>query len=177
MGAGLGLDDLQGGADGVGGGVGGAAQQGVGLAHLHQHGAEIVTLFESGPAVLLAHLAAAEFHHLGHHLIHGGIGGGINDLSLGDIKAARGCGGLHLVHVAHQDHVHQILGHKTLGGLQNALVGTLGEYNGAAVFLQILQKSGKHGLVLRFIMVSGRKPARSAIQRHHYTPIPARPQR
>ena len=40
----LGLDKLQRGTNGIGGGVGRAAQQAVGNAHLHQHGAEIVAL-------------------------------------------------------------------------------------------------------------------------------------
>ena len=82
---GLGLDELQGGADGVGGGVGGAAQQTVGHAHLYQHGAEVVALHQGGAALVGGHLAAAQRHHLLHHLVHVGIGGGVDDLSTPDV--------------------------------------------------------------------------------------------
>ena len=58
--AGLGLDELQGGTDRVGGGIGGAAQQSVGIAHLHQHGAEVVALLERGAALVGGHLALAQ---------------------------------------------------------------------------------------------------------------------
>ena len=42
----LGLDELQRGTDRVGRGVGSAAEQAVGLAHLDEHGAEVVALLE-----------------------------------------------------------------------------------------------------------------------------------
>ena len=93
MGALPGLDQLQGGTHGVGGGIGGAAQQGVGIAHLDQHGAEVVALEQIGTAVLGAHLALAELHHRLHHLLHFGIGRGVDDLQALDVKAAlRGLG-------------------------------------------------------------------------------------
>ena len=135
MRAGLGLDELEGGADGVCGGVGGAAQQGVGLAHLHQHGAEVVALLQSGAAVVLAHLAPAELHHLGDHLVHAGVGLGIEDLGPADVEAVLRGGGVDLVRIAHQDDVHQILLDEAGGGLLDAGIGALGEDDGAAVGL------------------------------------------
>ena len=162
--AGLGLDELECRTDGVGGGVGGAAQQGVGLAQLHQHGAEVVALLEGGAALVLAHLALAQLHHLGHHLVHAGVGGGVNDLRPGDVEAVLLRRGLDLLHIAHQDHVHQILLQQPGGGLQNAGVGSLGEHDGAAVLLQILQKTGKHGLLPPFfcsVLCAGPGPAPS----------------
>ncbi len=166
MRAGLGLDQLQGGAHGVGGGIGGAAQQSVGLAHLHQHGAEVVALLQGGAAVVLAHLALAQLHHLADHLVHTVIGGGIQDRCAGDVKAVLFSGGLHLVHIAHQDHVHQVLLHQAGGGLLDAGVRALGEDDGAAGFLQIVQKSGKHVVIPPFLLGGSRRPPVV----FHYTP-------
>ena len=153
MRAGLGLDELEGGADGVGGGVGGPAQQSVGLAHLHQHGAEVVALLQGGAAVLLAHFAAAELHHPGNHLVHAGVCGGVDDLGLADIEAVFPGGGVDLVRIAHQDDVHQVLLDEARGGLLDAGVGALGKDDGASVGLQIVQKSGKHGLLPPYVCI------------------------
>ena len=160
MRAGLGLDELEGGADGVGSGVGRAAQKGVGLAHLHQHGAEVIALLERGAAVVLAHLALAQLHHLGHHLVHPSVGLGVDDLRAGNVKAVLLRSSLDLLHIAHQDDVHQVLLHQARRGLLDAGVGTLGKDNGAAVLLQILQKSGKHGVFPPFLCrCRARRPA------------------
>ena len=69
---GLVLMSCRAGTHGVGGGIGGAAQQSVGLAHLHQHGAEVIALLQVAADLLLRHLALAQLHHLLNHLLHAG---------------------------------------------------------------------------------------------------------
>ena len=142
--AGLGLHQLQGGTDGVGGGVGGAAQQAVGLAHLHQHGAEVVALLQGLAALLGGHLALAELHHRGHHLIHAGIGGGVDDLGAANVEAAVLGGGLHGLLIAHEDGGQEGAGEQTGGCLQDAGVGALGEDDGPGMGLQLLNEFLEH---------------------------------
>ena len=123
----LGLDQLQGGADGVGGGVGGAAQQGVGHAHLHQHGAKVVALLQGGPALIGGHLALAQLHHLLHHGVHAVIVLRVNDDGAADIEAGLLGGGLDLLLVAHQHGGQEGPGQQPGGCLQDAGVGALGK--------------------------------------------------
>ena len=129
---------------GVGGGVGGAAQQSVGHAHLHQHGAEVVALGESGAAILGAHLALAELYHGVDHLIHFIVSERIEDLKPFDIEAALGCCGLDLVHVAHQDRRQKAVFFQPCGGLENTGVGALGVDNFAGICLEDLYQIFKH---------------------------------
>ena len=92
--AGLGLDELQRGTDRVGRGIGGAAEQTVGLAHLDEHGAEVVALFERGAALVGGHLALAQLDHLVDHLVHALVVFGVDDLGAADVEAdVLGCGG------------------------------------------------------------------------------------
>ena len=140
----LGLDQLQSGADGISGGVGSAAQQAVSLAHLYQHGAEVVALEQVGLALLGGHLALAQLNHLCNHFIHLGIGLGINDLYALDIKAALLGSGLNLGHVANQDNLHNALCLDAGSGFQDTSVGALGEDDGLGVLLQLFNQSIKH---------------------------------
>ena len=88
MAAGLRLDQLQRGTHGVGGGIGRAAEQGVDQTHLDEHRAEVVALGKCRAAVLFAHLALAQFHHLGDHLVHALIGSRVDDCGLADAEIA-----------------------------------------------------------------------------------------
>ena len=83
----LGLDELQRGTDGIGGGVGGAAEQAVGLAHLDEHGAEVVALLERGAALVGGHLALAQLDHLLDHRVHALVILGVDDLGAADVEA------------------------------------------------------------------------------------------
>ena len=142
--AGLGLDQLQCRTNGVGGGIGSAAQQSVGLAHLHQHGAEVVALHQGCAALFGAHLALAQIHHGGHHGVHLGISGRVEDGDTGDIEAVVGRCGANLAFIAHQDHVHQVFILQTERGLQDARIGTFGKHDGAALCFQVFSQLCKH---------------------------------
>ena len=142
--AGLGLDQLEGGAHGVGGGVGGAAQQGVGNPHLHQHGAEVVALLQVGPDGVHVHLALAELIHLLGHGVHIGIIFGVHDLRPVDTETALGGGGLHGLHIAHQHRLQEVAGlDQPVGGGQDTGIGALGEHNLLRVLLQGFDQSFK----------------------------------
>ena len=140
----LGLDQLQRGADGIRGGIGGAAQQAVGLAQLDQHGAEIIALQQVGAALLGAHLALAQLHHGLDHLVHARVGGGIQDLRAIDVEAILGSGGLHLVHGTHQDHAHELFLEQTGSGAENAGVHAFGEDDGLGLGLDFFDQFLKH---------------------------------
>ncbi len=123
----LGLDQLQSGTDGVGGGVGSAAQQAVCLAHLHQHGAEVVGLLQQSAALLCGLLALAQLHHGADHLIKTGVVLRVDDLGSGNIKVTGGGSSLALSLVAHHDDLQHALGQQLASGLQDAGVIALGE--------------------------------------------------
>ena len=146
MGALAGLDQLQGRTDGVGGGVGGAAQQGVGLAELDEHGAEVVALLQQVAALLLGHLALAQLHHGLHHVLHVVVGQGIDDGGLVHAEAALAGGLGDLVGVADEDDVHQVVADEAVRRLEDAGVGALGEDDGAALGLECFQKLCKHSI-------------------------------
>ena len=96
----LGLDELQRGTDRVGRGVGSAAEQAVGLAHLDEHGAEVVALLERGAALVGGHLALAQRDHLVDHLVHAVEILGVDDLGTADVEADVLSGGGNLIGVA-----------------------------------------------------------------------------
>ena len=96
----LGLDELQRGTDRVGRGVGSAAEQAVGLAHLDEHGAEVVALLERGAALVGGHLALAQLDHLVDHLVYAVVILGVDDLGTADVEADVLSGGGNLIGVA-----------------------------------------------------------------------------
>ena len=144
------LDQLQSRTDRIGGGVGRAAEQRVGLAHLDEHGAEIVALGQRGAAVFLRHFALAQLDPLCDHLIHTGVGGRVDDLGLGNVEAALGCGSLDLVDIADEDDVHQIVLDQAVGRFEDAGVGAFGEDDGAAGRLEGADQFCKHGVLPPF---------------------------
>ena len=144
------LDQLECRTDGIGRGIGSAAEQSVGLAHLDEHGAEVVALCKRRAALFLGHFALAKLDHLCDHLVHALIGGRIDDGGLADAEAALFRSSLDLVRVADQDHVHQILLEQAVGGFQNTGVGAFGKDDGAARGLQSVKQFRKHSIYLQF---------------------------
>ena len=144
VGALLGLDQLEGGADGVRSGVGGAAQQAVGLAHFDQHGAKVIGLLQQVAALLGGHLALAQLDHGVDHLVKALVGIGVDNLSAGNIKAACRSRRLALGLVADHDDLQDLAGQQLAGGFQNAGIAALGENDGLGVRLQLLYQRRKH---------------------------------
>ena len=140
----LGLDELERRTNGISGGVGSAAEQSVSLAHLDEHGAEVVALGQCSAAVLLAHLALAELYHLGYHGIHLRIGCRIDDLHALDIKAALCSSSLNSLYVADQDGVHQAVLLQAGSSLKNTGILALGKYDGTLFSLQSRNQVLKH---------------------------------
>ena len=140
----LGLDQLQSGTNGVGSGVSSAAQQAISLAHLHQHGAEVVGLLQQSGALLSGLLALAQLHHGVDHLIKTGIVLGVDDLGSGNIKVTGGSSSLALSLVAHHDDLQHALGQQLCSGLQNAGIIALGENDRLGICLQLCYQRCKH---------------------------------
>ncbi len=138
------LDKLQRGAHGIGGGIGGAAEQRVRHAHFDQHGAEVVALLERRGAVLRAHLALAQRDHGLHHLVHLVVSHGIEDLEPLDVEAALGGRSLDLLHIADEDRGQKALLLQPRGGGEDAGVGAFGEDDLAGIGLQNLNQVFKH---------------------------------
>ena len=140
----LGLDQLQSGADGIGGGVSSAAQQAVSLAHLDQHGAEVVGLLQHCGTLFSGLLALAQLDHGVHHLVETCVVLRVNDLSSGNIKIACGSSGLALSLVAHHDNLQNALGQQLAGCLQDAGVIALGKNDRLGVCLQLCYQRCEH---------------------------------
>ena len=141
------LDQLQRRTDGIGSGIGRAAEQCVGLAHLDKHGAEIIALGECLAAVFLRHLALAQFDHLLNHFVHAGIGCRVDDLGLCNVEAALFCCGLNLVNIADENDVHQIVLDEAVCRFENTGVRAFGKDDGAAGCLQCVDQLCKHGIL------------------------------
>ena len=140
----LGLDQLQSGADGIGGGVGGAAQQAVGLAHLDQHGAEVVGLLQQCGALLSGLLALAQLDHGVDHLIKTGVVLRVNDLSSGNIETTGSGSSLALSLVADHHDLQHALSQQLACSLQDAGVIALGKNDRLGVCLQLGHQRCKH---------------------------------
>ena len=160
----LGLDDLQSGTDGVGSRIGRAAQQRVGVAHLHQHGAKVVALGQRLAALVGGHLALAQLHHLINHGVHFGIGLGVDDFDALDVVAALGRVSLDNVNVADEDGGQEAALDQTVGGLQNAGVVALGKNDFSGVRFQRFDHCIEHGT---FPPISGHMPVFSSTIIYH----------
>ena len=145
-----GLDELERRTNGIGGGVGRAAEQRVRLAQLYEHRAEIVALGERGAAVLFGHLALAQLDHFRHHLIHAVIGRGVDDGRLADAEIALFRGSLDLSFITDEDDVHQVLLEKAAGSLEDTGVRTFGKDDGAAGGFECVDQFGEHTMYLQF---------------------------
>ena len=77
-----------------------SAVEAVGLAHLDEHGAEVVALLERGAALVGGHLALAQRDHLVDHLVHAVEILGVDDLGTADVEADVLSGGGNLIGVA-----------------------------------------------------------------------------
>ena len=145
----LGLNQLQSRTNGISGGVGSAAQQSVSLAHLYQHGAEVVALCQICLDGIHVHLALAQLKHLLCHLIEFSVVCRINDGSLLDVKTALCSSSLYFVNAADEDNVHQVILEQTSSCLQNTSVRTLCENDSSALFLQSSNQILKHWFSLQ----------------------------
>ena len=108
---------------GVGGGVAGAGDQAVGVAHLDHHGAVVGGVHDLGAGLLDgdALLGAELGELLGVGLMVGGVGArGVDDGDALDVD---------LVGVAQDDEVRQVLLDDLLGGLDGARVLALGQHD------------------------------------------------
>ena len=150
------LDELQGGTDGVSRGIGRAAQQSVRIAHLHEHRAEIVALGQRLAALLGRHLALAQGDHLLDHLIHAGIGRGIDDLQALDVEAALGSCGLDLLGCADEDRGEEAALLQAVGSLENAGIRPFGKDNLARICLENFNQTVKHESFLQYDRASAR---------------------
>ena len=144
--AGLGLDELQRGTHGVRRGIGRAAEQAVRLAHLNEHGAEVVALLQRRAALIGRHLALAQLDHLLDHGVHVVVSLGIDDLRAADIEADLFRRLRDRIGIADQNRLKEVTGQQARAGLEDAGVGTLGEDDGLGVFLQRIDQFSKHNV-------------------------------
>ena len=151
MGTLLGLDELQRRADGVRGGVGRTAEQRIGHAHLHEHGAEVVALLEVGADFFHGHFALAQVEHALGHLVHLVIVGGIDDLQPLDVKAAGLGRSLHVLDVADEDRRQEAALLQAGSGLEDAGIGTLGVDDLARIGFENFNQIFKHGVFLQYV--------------------------
>ena len=142
--AGLGLDELQRGTHGVRGGVGRAAEQAVGHAHLDEHGAEVVALLQRVAALLGRHLALAQLDHLLDHRVHLGIVRGIGDLGAADVEAGVLGGRGDLLGIADEHGLEEVTGQQTGARLEDAGVGAFGKDDGFGALFQGCDQLTKH---------------------------------
>ena len=151
MGALLGLDQLQRRADGVRGGVGRAAEQGIGHTHLHEHGAKVVALLEVGADFFHGHFALAQVEHALGHLVHLVVVGGVNDLEALDVKVAGLGRSFHVLDVADEDRRQEAALLQAGSGLEDAGVGALGVDDLARIGFENFNQIFKHGVFLQYV--------------------------
>ena len=145
----LGLNKLERGTYGIGGGIGRAAKQAVGNAHLDEHRAEVVALGKSCAAVLFAHLALAQCNHLVDHCVHALVGSGIKDLEAFDIKAAL-CGRcLDFIDLADEYRGQEAVLLQACRRLEDACVAALGVDDLSRIVFKNFNKIFKHFIFLQ----------------------------
>ena len=146
--AGLGLDDLQGRAHGVGGGVHGAGDQAVGVAEHHEHGAEVAGVGQLLAGLLLGHallgtqLAQLGDHGLQHVLVVHSLEAGAIQVVQAQFLAASQNGVL----VAHDDEVHDLALKQVVGRLDDAVLLAFGQHDGLLVALGLAEQAELEGV-------------------------------
>ena len=150
------LDELQGGTDGVSRGIGRAAQQSVRIAHLHEHRAEIVALGQRLAALLCSHLALAQGDHLLDHLVHAGIGRGVDDLQALDVEAALDSCCFDLFGRADEDRGKEAALLQAVGSLEDTGIRPFGKDNLARICLENFNQTVKHESFLQYDRASAR---------------------
>ena len=108
------------------------------VAHLDEHGAEVVALGERGARVLCGDLAAAQLDHLLDHRVHFGIGQRIDYLKTLDIEAALCSRCLDLIDVADENRSQEAVLLEPCCGLENARIAALGIDNLAGIGFKYL---------------------------------------
>ena len=168
MGALAGLNQLERGANGIGGGVGSAAEQRIGIAHLDQHGAEVVALLEVGAAVLGGHLALAELDHLLDHRFHVGVGGGVDDLKTLNVKPALSGLGLNDLNLTDQDRGQESALLQLCSGFQDTGVVALGEDDLPGIGAELGFQNIEHNSFPPRVFVFFRPPDGRPLLLHYY---------
>ena len=140
----LGLDELKCGTNGIGGGVGCAAEQAVCDAHLDEHGAEVVALGKSRTAILSAHLALAQSDHFIDHCVHALVGQGVKYLKAVDIEAALCGSSLDLIDITDEDGGQEAFLFKSCSRLKYACIVAFGVDDLAGIILQNFNEIFKH---------------------------------
>ena len=139
-----GLDQLQRRTNGIGGGVGCAAGQGVGQPLLDQHGTEVVGPEEHFAGPLSGSLALAQRYKIIHKPIHVGIGGRIEELQSIDVEAALGGCRLDCVHIADEHRREEAILLQTRDSFKDARVGALCVNEPAGIGLERLNETVNH---------------------------------
>ena len=137
--AGLGLDDLQSRTDCVSGGIGSTAQEAVSLAHLDQHGAEIVSFGKDGACLFGGHaFGLSDLTEHVHHLVHLVIVFGIDNDRAADVEALDLSCFLDLIHLSEKDGGQEVAGQKTGSRLQDSRVAALCEDDPLRLLFQLV---------------------------------------
>ena len=152
----LGLHQLQSRADGISSGVCGAAQQGIGVTHLHQHGAKVIALGQRFPAILSGHLALAEGNHLLHHGVHLRVSSRVDDLDAFHVKVPGGGSSLDRLHLTNENRGQEAAFFQPVRGLQNSGIGAFGKDNFPGIRFQDFNHRIKHFRILHVMYFRGR---------------------
>ena len=139
-----GLDQLKCGAYGIGGGVGCAAEQGIGQTFLYKHRTEVVWLEKQLAGFLSGGLALAKLNKIIHKLIHIGIRGRVDDLQTLDIEAALSSRRRDFIHIADEHRRDDTFLFQPRGGFKDARIGALCIYESAGVVFKTRDERVKH---------------------------------
>ena len=141
--AGLGLDDLQGRAHGVGGGVHGAGDQAVGVAEHHEHGAEVAGVGQLLAGLLLGHaLLGAQFAQLGDHRSeHFLVVLGLELRLFKGFETKLLAAGENAFPVSDDDQIDDITLKQIVGRLDDAVFGSFRKHDGFLVRLGLAQQT------------------------------------
>ena len=144
----LGLDDLQGGAHGVSGGMHGTRNQSVGIAEHHQHGAEVAGVGQLLAGLLLGHaLLGAQLAQFGHHrLEHVLVVHGLESGAPQTVQPQFPAAGQDGVLVAHDDEVHGLTFEQVIGRLDDAVLLAFGQHDGLLVALGLAEQVELEGV-------------------------------
>ena len=114
-------------------------------------------------------------HHGADHLVHAGVGLGVQDDGAADVKAGLFGGGVDGIRVAHQHGGQPGTGQQPGAGLQDAGIGALGEDDLLGIFLQNvdegLEHMHGHGKRLHKIKL-GRLTGRTSLKNIIHNPTP-----
>ena len=132
------FDQLEGRSDGVRSRIRRSSEQAVGLAHLYEHGPEIVAVRREFSGVFLGELALAEFYHLCDHFVKAFVVRRVDDLAPGKIIAALFGSLFEFRLAADEDDLQNARFSEFGSGVHDARVRSVREDNGARSGFQLL---------------------------------------